>query len=290
MNAYNMKEHFEVISKSITGTSHSEQLKGNEDACAYDIEDNFIVACVADGCGSAYFSSMGSNFAVNLFIKSVKEILLTLSVEEMRTFSRSIFLEKIRIKMITEIVKVTNSMGCNQEISLDDYFTFTITGTIITQFRTDVFSIGDGYYSINGIEESIKTLKDEKTKIKKDKGDKLIDYINISNINDINYNPYLIYSLNDKKTSNPYVNESTKFRLINHIDTISLNNLLIGTDGIEYLKKAEKKLEDFNELNQFFDKKYFNDPRKLDRTLNLLRREVKKAIYDDTTMILIKRK
>jgi hypothetical protein len=271
-----MKDKFEIVTATITGASNIEKEKGNEDAFAYKISNNFIIACVADGCSSSEFSALGSNMAVKLLVNKVNNVLITFTLDELKTFTREKFFEEIRNYILLEIFKIACQMDTMQDIkALDDYFLFTLVVTLITPTRTDIVSIGDGYYGINGKEKKIKTLKDENCTINKD---------------GITCNPYLTYTIAELQGYPKVTKESTKFQTLANIDTSTINTLLIGTDGLDCLNEVNSRIGNFCALNTFFDNQYFLNPYNIIKKLKYARDKIPDLLHGDITMILIRKK
>jgi serine/threonine protein phosphatase PrpC len=271
-----MKDQFEIVTATIAGTSHTEELKGNEDAFAFKISDNFIIACVADGCSSSEFSALGSNMAVKLLVNKVNDVLITFTLDELKTFTRENFFENIRMYLLSEIFKIACQMDTMQTRKvLDDYFLFTLVVTLITPTRTDIVSIGDGYYGINGKEKEIKTLKDQNMLINKE---------------GIDYNPYLVYAYAAVQGAPNFMKESTKFQTLAIIETNKINTLLIGSDGLDCINEVDRRIDNFCTLNTFFDNEYFSNPDNIIKKLKYARNKLHDVLHDDITMILIRKK
>jgi len=52
-----------VNSASVPGSSHIERMRGSDDYCMVSVHDEYLVAVLADGMGSAHFSNVGSRLA-----------------------------------------------------------------------------------------------------------------------------------------------------------------------------------------------------------------------------------
>ena len=170
-------------------------------------------------------------------------------------------------------------MGRNWVEILKDYFLFTIVGVVITATDLLVFSLGDGAIIINGRE---------------------LDLGSWTN----NAPPYLAYGLSSEVPSQDYL-----FQVHSSPPLEEVESILIGTDGVRELIKADqKKLPGKQELvgsiNQFWQQhRYFTNPDQVRRRLSLINREVTMfdsqrqqlhkqvgLLADDTTLVVLRRK
>lgn len=289
-----MKDIFEVACGTIVGTDHIKVFKNNQDAYAYKVGNNYIVACVADGCGSSKFSEFGAKFGVNFFVNAVSNILQSLSQVEIDNLSEKEyiafpFFEKIRLDMLSQIRILANTMGIDFNKVINDLFLFTLVGVVITPFGTDIVSIGDGYVALNGEKFDIGIPESQDSTLQ-------------------NAPPYLAYGLTGSKLYDKE-SESLKFCLIKSVKTTLLESVLIASDGVSKWDFLENEIipgkdEEVGLLSQFWnDDNFFSNEDMIRRKLFMmnnpkvkLERETKcikrfsGLLNDDTTLIVIRRK
>ena len=161
-----MNDEFEIAFGTIVGTDHMKTFKNNQDAYAYKSGENYIVACVADGCGSSKYSEFGAKFGANFFVNAVANIIQSLSQNDINTLSqkenlRFPYFDDVRLDMLSNMRTLANSMGSDLNQIINDFFLFTMVATVITPWGTDIVSIGDGYTAVNGEEFDIEIPKTE---------------------------------------------------------------------------------------------------------------------------------
>lgn len=289
-----MKDIFEVACGTIVGTDHIKVFKNNQDAYAYKVGNNYIVACVADGCSLSKYSEFGARFAVNFFVNAVSNILQSLSQTEIDNLSEKEyvtfpFFEKIRLDMLSQIRILANTMGIDFNKVINDFFLFTMVATVITPFGTDIVSIGDGYIALNGDEFDIEIPVSQDPKLQ-------------------NAPPYVAYNLTGSKLYKKE-DESLKFCLIKSVKTTLVESLLIGSDGLSKFRNIESenipgKNDLVGSLSQFWiEDKYFTNDDLIRRKLFLINNPKIKIdtdtkglirshglLNDDSTLIVIRRK
>lgn len=70
--------HWQVVSASVTGTSHEERGQPCQDANNYATRsDGILVAAVADGAGSAALSEVGAGVAVRSAVETIRKLMAT---------------------------------------------------------------------------------------------------------------------------------------------------------------------------------------------------------------------
>lgn len=254
-----LKDDFVVRSGSTIGTQHRILNKNNQDAYSINIGDNTISAFVCDGCGSAKYSEAGARIvSVYLNRQAVK-------LSHILQYKNNIdkFLIKLKnrtMKFIHEIVKQISYTKKEYINHITDKFLFTIFGVVITETTTIIFRFGDGAYVLNG------------------------EFVSV----DENNTPsYLAYNLLDKSINRNFIIE-------NVIESKKVSNILLCTDGINYLMdNTHKTLKDGSTAGtyqQFIENtKYIENPSLLQKRLVVLS-EVNKILKDDTSIILIKRR
>jgi len=192
-------------------------------------------------------------------------------------------LERVRQDVLAHLRIVANDLGDSLSQVVNDYFLFTVIGTIITRYSAVVFSLGDGLIAIN--QEIIKL----------DSGEN-------------NQPAYLAYGLVDSDQVS-IVRSKLSFQIHRIIAIDDLDSILIATDGVNDLIASSReslpgRSDIVGELNQFWQEdKYFQNPDQLRRQLTLINRESRVLnrqlmsiktefghLSDDTTMIVIRRR
>lgn len=262
---------------TIPGTDHIKAGKpgftNNHDAYAWGyLENNGLIAVVCDGCGSGKHSEVGANLASQIITEVLKKEVSLLSKDK---GLENLNWQRIKQLIIAPLSVIANAMGGSLSKVINDYFLFTIVGTIITKSEVLIFSFGDGVYILN---EEVKELG---------------PFLN-------NAPPYLMYNL---VGSSLVENGSTllDFQCEKLISRDELESLIIGTDGVMDFIQHEKSLLPSNlsmtvgAIHQFLEKKFFMNPDMINRKLRIINREyidsscIKSGLLpDDTTLIVIK--
>lgn len=269
-----MLEYFEVASGSIIGAEHKRRGVNNQDACCVASEEDAIIALVCDGCSSGAYSEVGANIGIRLILESIGRNLHS-------CFDWNKFLERVRQEVLARIRILALDMGGSFSQNIYQYFLFTVIGTILRRDETIIFSIGDGFYSVDGQQTMIGPFPK-------------------------NEPPYIAYDL-----VNVDINSNLlKFNICENLITGSFSSLLIGSDGVSDLVKLEDKLipgtgtesKKIGSINQFWENdKFFQNKDMIRRFLFRLNRTSIiphwKAEYletshgllpDDTTFVVIR--
>jgi serine/threonine protein phosphatase PrpC len=280
-----MDKNFEIAGGSVLGKNHLQVGKNNQDAYDWLVEEDLIIALVADGCGSKKSSEVGAKIGVKLITEALKKNILDVQIclLDNNDLKLELIFKKIQQDVLAQIRILANNMGGNFYDTVLEYFLFTIVGVIIIKEKTVIFSFGDGMIFLNGNKLKIGPFEN-------------------------NAPPYLAYGLFDQTLIqiNPNL---LKFQVITTILTNNINSLIIGTDGLEdFCKNAEKKLPGKEEkvglINQFWQEdQYFKNPDMIRRRLFVINKDVIKTdrqnislikefglLPDDTTLIVLRRK
>lgn len=277
----NFLNDFEFAYGSVLGRDHLRTGKNNHDAYAIRRSLNGLVAVVCDGCGSGTHSEVGAKIAANVISESI--------IAQLNRYGKSMDTipfprwEAVKLDAVTSIYNLAKAMGSSLSDTINNYFLFTVVGTIIMPNYTIVFSIGDGVYYIN----------EEKKEIGPFPG---------------NEPPYFSYNITGSSLTekNP---DLLNFSEVEHALTENIESLLIGTDGVtDLVLAAEKNLpgkeESVGPVSQFWENNdYFKFPDALSMKLGLINRESIKLdrensrlkknhglLHDDTTFVVIRRK
>ena len=266
-------ETFEIASGTVLGKDHRGSGKNNQDAFRVLKTPDLLVAIVADGCGSSKGSEVGAIIGSHLVAESLKKIVqrfpdLT-SAENM--------LDRVRTDVIAYLRVLALQMGESLSEIVENYFLFTLVGTVITPTQAVFFSLGDGVIIINGEEQVIGPYPGNKP-------------------------PYLGYGLveNSLEGSSVYT-----FDVYQTLPTSQLSHFLIGTDGLEYFNNAQTrnvpgKDEPVGTIDQFWlEDRYFQNPDNVRRRLYLINQDKQSVdwqnqqlvrsnglLRDDTTLVV----
>lgn len=269
-----------------TGSGTRKTLVGadNQDGFRTLCSDDYIIAVVCDGCGSSRGSGIGAHVGAHLVVEAIYRNLekyhagfTSLGLEDTTQF-----LERVRLDVLAHLRVLVNSMGSNLSRVVYRNFLFTVLGVIVSQDYTTIFSIGDGYFFINGAITTI-SFPD-------------------------NMPPYIAYGIAGSVLTHtdPAL---LHFQVHRVVKTDVVKTLLIGTDGLKYLiDAAEQNIPGKQELvgpvSQFWeDDCYFANEFMITRKLVLINRDylnidwVKRRLAeecgrlrDDTTLVVIRRK
>lgn len=276
-----MKNAFEIAGGTIKGRLHKADGKNNQDAYYFCADENLMIGIVSDGCGSGQNSEVGAKLGSRLIAEMIRNYI------NLGCTSLPRVLEEVRLNFLVQLQALAKNFGGSFSQTVVDYFLFTLIGFVITEKETMVFSLGDGVVVING-------------EIKK-----LGPFPN-------NAPPYIAYGITNTSLgeANP---ELLQFKINYLAKTEEVENLLIGTDGVDDLiasvgKNLPGKELPVGELNQFWlEDKYFrnvdmmrrrlaavnNDSVKYLRNVTGSITEIKKEnglLLDDTTLVVVRRK
>jgi hypothetical protein len=269
---------FQVADGTVVGRSHTERHIPNQDALYVCENDCMIFAAVCDGCGSAKYSEIGARLGAAWLAQSLRK--------EWRAiydgYSAETYLKFVQQNVVKDIDTVSGTIKENAVDVISNYFLFTAVIAMISETKTIIASIGDGFFAVNGVVQQIGPYEN-------------------------NAPPYIAYNLvKDVVNIDPNI---LNFKV--HLDTETryVDTLMIGTDGLEDLISAEertcpgKEHDVVGPISQFWtDDKYFKNPVALDRRLNVInknscklenRLHLKKEpgiLRDDTSLIVIRRK
>lgn len=282
-----MHRAFEVARGSILGREHTRTGKNNQDSSALITAPDYIVGVVTDGCGSGERSEVGAHLGAHMAAEILRDQIeahfldLPDYASEDRLFPR--ILSGMREEILICIHALAKEMGGDLQEILYRHFLFTIVGAVITPELTAIFTLGDGVYAINGIVSSLDQFPD-------------------------NAPPYLAYDIL-KKEETRFSSDALQFAVRISIPTYKVQSLLLGSDGVTDLIRAEPlsvpgKEESVGPLSQFWEEdRYFENQDAVRRKLALLNREVTRIHWeekrvekipgllpDDTTLIAIRRR
>lgn len=249
-----MPPDIQLAAGSIVGRKHVGESgslligRANQDAIGFRVTDKCLVATVHDGCGSGQYSEVGSRIGAEIVVDCIQSAvadgyLLPGQAEDQRARDWEIVRQRILARlhvMASRFVAQPNSYPTNIQLVpiLKRYFQFTIVGCLMTPAETTVFSIGDGFFAVNGDLHQIFPCEGNKP-------------------------PYVVYSLlNTEFDSRP---ELLKFRLHKTLPTDEVESVFLSTDGLEELIAHEErrlpgKTKVVGPVSQFWqDDRFFTD-------------------------------
>lgn len=284
-----MKDIFDIAAGTVTGRSHRETGKNNQDAYYYKSNDSATIAVVCDGCSEGKNSEIGAKIGAKVLVDLIVSYLSSFLNPELIDYKQGIFpfWGTLQYLMTEKIKEIAREIYFDIDNVIKEYFLFTIVGAIITGKNTAVFSVGDGIVFINN------------------------EIINIGPFPN-NEPPYIGYQAmnSDHKYKNP---DWLKFRIHEEKATQDIDSILIGTDGIIDLidiagRNMPGKEQKVGPINQFWEEeKYFKNSDMIRRKLFLVNKDVIRPrrdsrgnikelirepglLPDDTTLIVLRRR
>jgi len=271
---------FQIADGSVVGRNHvgrGNVLTGrnSQDAFCQYRDALGIVLVVTDGCGSTPYSEFGARLMANLVCRDL--VLLT-NLHGVDPTGLSVLYGSVLNKVNSVTATLCSPAAKDQFIR--DHLLCTIVAAIVTPNTTSIVAIGDGCFALNGEFCSLDIFESRP--------------------------PYLAYGL--LPPTEGMRRESYQFSLVAQIPTARLQSLMIGTDGVEDLRRAALKLlpgrtDRVGPLSQFWtDDIYFDNPVAIDRKLHRANSEHKRfnpglgrvetfqgLLPDDTTMLVLRR-
>ncbi|MBF0328628.1 MAG: protein phosphatase 2C domain-containing protein [Nitrospirae bacterium] len=125
-----------IFGASITGSLHIKEDLPCQDACHYEIVDEFGLIAVADGLGSVPFSDIGSRLAVEAAVSSAKNLLLDIPDD-------GLDISEIPLKMLHAARECLENRAIEDGLKLTDMATTLLA---VLFFRDTIYAaqIGDG--------------------------------------------------------------------------------------------------------------------------------------------------
>lgn len=193
-----MRQWFEVAAGSITGRQHVLTGKNNQDAYAWCMSDNALIAVVCDGCGSSKHSEVGAQLGA----RSLVDIL-----SQQLRHTPAVQWAQVEQDLLTYLRRIADGLGEDMPATARDYLLFTIVGVFITSATTVFFALGDGVFAVNN------TLT------------QLGPFVN-------NAPPYLAYRLLGRSS---FPATMLSLRVQRCLPTAAVQSLLVGSDGLTAL-------------------------------------------------------
>lgn len=273
-----MKEDFLITCGSVTGREHRLVGKNNQDSCYFIKTDEIIIATVCDGCSAGAHSEFGAQLGANMVAQTIYRY-RNYFLQGQTAIAKPWLWQTIRDDLLARIRVLALELGPSLARTINDYFLFTILGTVITHERTIIFSLGDGLYCLNGEVKQLGPFSG-------------------------NQPPYLAYALVESEIDPSLL----FFSLEENFPTDWLDSLVLGTDGVaDFILAAKIPIPGqerlIGQLSQFWqEESFFTNPDKIRRQLSLANRDIMKfdkhgevnqfngQLPDDTTLIVIKQK
>lgn len=204
---------FDISQGRIVGRDHiggNNKLIGDpvQDAVRVYQRDKLTIGIVCDGCGSRKKSHVGSQIGVDSIPELVAE-----SLDENGKLDWSDITERIKSTLWSQACALARSNDAHKVATvLDEYFLFTIVIIVITEETTEIATFGDAVFALNGSVVSVEPFAN-------------------------NFPAYIAYLLLDTEWSTSQLH----FVVQKSVPTSSVESALIGSDGVNYLIKAERR-------------------------------------------------
>ena len=262
-----LHDSFAVTGGTVRGREHQRLGRNNQDAFAWAATAKAFVAVVGDGCGSGPHNELGSRLGAQLLVTALGQ-----KLDEHPERPIEELLAAVRTALLARLSCLLSALGGPAVVTVRDHFLFTLLGAVVGPRETVIFSLGDGFWMLDGERHLIRCPG--------------------------NAPPYLGYALIPEALESATLGD-TPFMIEARRPTADVENLLIGTDGAAELERiGPDLLEDL-----VTDDRYLKNPQAINRFLSRLNREriridwqagvVRKCpglLEDDTTLILVRRR
>lgn len=276
---------------SVPGSAHRQKGVKNHDSLTLisTPETDLIVGIVSDGCGGSEAPEVGSRILADTLASELLRLCQRLGPTP-ENFHE--ILQKARGKTEEVIDKVCKALRGNapQGTCLSQqyiyivqrHFMATVVGFVMTPGWTFVFHKGDGVIDLNGDTVIMEP-----------------HYVTDTEGNTYELPAYPCYALlyGDPDDSDTYKDDTFDFLVLQVVPTSEVNELLIGTDGVDrFVKHPERKdysKKPIGPLHQFYDDIYRAAPHRVQNRLNACGPFTDwkvRSLDDDTTILLVLRK
>lgn len=271
---------FDFSFASVIGSEHVRLSLNNQDALVVTRGDWYSMGIVSDGCGSCQRSEVGSALTVRLAAKFIPDALRGVPVElvadKFKVVRRNIVsaLGRIVNEVSNELMDSVSGFDVHggyggfltEEGSISSCFLATIVGFYACDEYVVVFSIGDGFYAVNGVLAAVDADRPS---------DNAPDYPAYHLL------PRVMESLPDGSAEFSIRTFSTK-----DVDTV-----MVGTDGLRFLLNSEEskvpgKASKVGKISQLWEDKMFLNHDMMRRTLALLNKDVHIPDWQGQSMIV----
>lgn len=258
----------EIAGGTVAGRSHALSGKTNQDAYAWRVCGDVLVAVVCDGCGSSPHSEVGAQIGARLCSN-----LLTARLAEGAALEAPALWEGLRVDILAELRRLAVAMGGQLAETVADHFLFTVVGLALVGDAGCVFAAGDGIAVVDGVVTRLGPFPG-------------------------NEPPYLAYGIVSR--------DAPGFSVVRAF--LRAQSALIGTDGaVDLAGMASCSLPGggaVGPLDRFWEEDgYFRNRDAVRRRLALVNREVTRPLWDerrierrtgllddDTTVVVVRRK
>ncbi len=252
-------DKFYVTSGSIIGSAHRTRYKNNQDALYMRQKSDTLCAVVCDGCSQSKRSEIGaglvSRYIVNQCLNLFSPKLNDITLSECENNLRA-----LKERTLLFIADTIEDIGYELNIGIQEMFLFTVLCIVMNNSYTLIFNAGDGSYVINDV---------------------------FHRIEQENKPQYITYGLIKGV-------ESPSFQIQALMKTQEVNNLMLCSDGVDYLlQNPKRRLKDGKQCGGY---KQFLEDGRYNYNLSLLQKRlvvlggINGVLKDDTSIILIRRK
>ena len=257
-----LPSRFALTAGTVPGREHVRLVRNNQDAVATYVDDDLLVAVVADGCSAGASSEVGARFAVAWLSRWLPCLV-------QREAPTRVWVDDVTSRLLDALSPIASSLSrepADRPSAVHELLLFSFLAVVVNRARTLVFGAGDGLYAVDG------------DTVVLDAGPR-------------NAPAYLSYALVDPSAR---VDATPPGRATIHceIPTSELHSVLVATDGAADLLRADVLLADGarrGTLAQFYEPRYATNPSLLQKRLNVLVDRHAK-LPDDTTLALIVRR
>lgn len=273
-------EGWQIAGGTVTGTMHLNPIKfgNNQDAYHWVNTPDMLIAIVSDGCGSSPDSEVGAKVGSKVVARTVRDWMNMWGLEaakmDIASLNDDFMWEAVRTESINALKQTAVSMCIVKQAAVDvgtsllrtikDAFLFTVVGVVLTDRVFVLFTIGDGFAMVNGIELGLGEYPEDAP-------------------------PYMMYAPIIHQLVDP-TPESYKFKVHCVVPTNTISHVLIGSDGAQ--KYLLPTLD--GDVSEFWhEDKYFINPDQVRRRLAVINKtnfvKVRGPLKDDTTLVVIRR-
>lgn len=264
-----MQSVFELAAASVPGRDHLRAGRSCQDAFALWRGAGWLVAVVADGCGSSPWSELGARLGARLLAHELGRRLEPAGGGPGEGAAGSApdlgpaLLEEARGAVLARLEGLVDALGATRVEAVRDHLLFTLVGAAVGPAVARTFSLGDGLLAVDGVARELGPFEG-------------------------NQPPYLAYALLPA-AAHGLAEEALRFRLDPPLDARALGSLLLATDGALELHRREAA----GALSRLWrDDRFFHNPDALRRHLWLAARDSAAGpglLADDTTVVVLRR-
>jgi hypothetical protein len=269
---------FELASGGVIGREHRTKGANYQDGTYLYQSPDFAIAIVSDGCGSGKHSEVGALVGAAMFGESLRRE-AAYRLEQVKEHNQVLRInwERVLQDTLSGLNVLAVQIGGNFCQTVENYFLFTLVGSLLIGDYAVFFAIGDGVIIVNDEVHVLDPLPGNKP-------------------------PYAAYGLLKGSVDWP-PDEPLSVKLIKGIRLNDLHNFVLGCDGVcDLMRVAERNIPGLQEavgpISQFWqdDRYYADNPVLLSRQLLLIGRDWPRKnptpglLRDDTTLIVGRRK